>query len=55
MSSESHKRSADQLAMLDKAARLLPGGTLGMFGLSRELAIVPAYGRGAKLYDVDGN
>ncbi len=55
MSSESHKRSLSQLELLDKAARLLPGGTLGMFGLPRELAIVPAYGRGAKLYDVDGN
>lgn len=55
MSSESHKRSSDQLALLDKAARLLPGGTLGMFGLPGDLAIVPAYGRGSKLYDVDGN
>ncbi len=55
MSSESHSRSSKQLELLDKAARFLPGGTLGMFGLSRELAIVPSYGRGAKLYDVDGN
>ncbi|MHB1162284.1 MAG: aspartate aminotransferase family protein [Chloroflexota bacterium] len=55
MTLESHKRSSEQTALLDKAARLLPGGTLGMFGLARELAIVPASGRGAKLYDVDGN
>ncbi|MGE5620608.1 MAG: aspartate aminotransferase family protein [Sphingomonadaceae bacterium] len=55
MTPESHKRSPEQLDLLDKAARLLPGGTLGMFGLARDLAIVPASGRGAKLYDVDGN
>jgi glutamate-1-semialdehyde 2,1-aminomutase len=40
---------------LKKAAALLPGGTLGMFGLPADLAIVPAYGRGSKVYDVDGN
>ena len=52
---ETHKRSDSHKALLNRAAKLLPGGTLGMFGLPAELAIVPAYGRGAKLYDVDGN
>jgi len=55
MALEIDKRSSSQEELLDKAARLLPGGTLGMFGLPRELAIVPAHGRGARLYDVDGN
>ena len=55
MQLEIDKRSSAQHDLLGKAARLLPGGTLGMFGLPADLAIVPAYGRGSKLYDVDGN
>ena len=55
MQLETDNRSSAQLDLLKKAARLLPGGTLGMFGLPAELTIVPASGRGAKLYDVDGN
>ena len=52
---ETDKRSLTQHDLLKKAATLLPGGTLGMFGLPDDLAIVPAYGRGSKVYDVDGN
>ncbi|HEX2924566.1 MAG TPA: aminotransferase class III-fold pyridoxal phosphate-dependent enzyme, partial [Chloroflexota bacterium] len=52
---ETHKRSYTHEALFDRASRLMPGGTLGMFGLPPDLAIIPAYGRGAKLYDVDGN
>jgi len=55
MQLETDKRSSAQLDLLGKAARLLPGGTLGMFGLPADLAMVPAYGRGSKVYDVDGN
>ena len=55
MQLETHKRSSTHQSLLEKAARFLPGGTLGMFGLPAELAIVPAYGRGSKVYDVDGN
>jgi glutamate-1-semialdehyde 2,1-aminomutase len=55
MQLETDKRSSVQRDLLGKAARLLPGGTLGMFGLPADLAMVPAYGRGAKVYDVDGN
>ena len=55
MQVETHKRSSAQERLLEKAGRLLPGGTLGMFGLPQDLAFVPAYGRGSKVYDVDGN
>lgn len=55
MQLETHKRSSAHEELLDKAGRLLPGGTLGMFGLPPELSFVPAYGRGSKVYDVDGN
>jgi glutamate-1-semialdehyde 2,1-aminomutase len=55
MQLEIDKRSSAQLDLLKKASRLLPGGTLGMFGLPADLAIVPAYGRGSKMYDLDGN
>src|SRR5512133_615649 len=55
MQLETDRRTRGQLDLLGKAARLLPGGTLGMFGLPSDLAIVPAYGRGGRLYDVDGN
>lgn len=55
MQLETDKHSPMQLDLLEKAARLLPGGTLGMFGLPAGLTFVPAYGRGSKVYDVDGN
>ncbi len=52
---ETDKLSPVHHELLAKAGRVLPGGTLGMFGLPADIAIVPAYGRGSKLYDVDGN
>ncbi len=55
MQLEPHKRSHTHHDLLEKAATLLPGGTLGMFGLPAEHVIVPAYGRGSKIFDVDGN
>jgi len=54
-SMETDKLSSTHSRLLEKARRFLPGGTLGMFGLPDDLTFVPAYGRGAKLYDVDGN
>lgn len=55
MKVETDKRSSGQRDLLGKAGRLLPGGTLGMFGLPSDLTFVPSYGCGSKLYDVDGN
>jgi glutamate-1-semialdehyde 2,1-aminomutase len=55
MQLETHKRSSAHRRLLEKAGQLLPGGTLGMFGLSQELTFVPSHGEGAKVYDVDGN
>lgn len=55
MQTETDKRSHSHHELLDKAARLLPGGTLGMFGLPADIAVVPSHGKGARLYDVDGN
>lgn len=52
---ETDKLSSTHSQLLEKARRCLPGGTLGMFGLPEGITIVPAYGRGSKLYDVDGN
>ncbi len=52
---ETNKPSPAHGQLLEKARQFLPGGTLGMFGLPAELTFVPAYGRGCKLYDVDGN
>jgi glutamate-1-semialdehyde 2,1-aminomutase len=52
---ETHKRSHTSETLLNRASKVLPGGTMGMFSLPPDLAIVPAYGRGARLYDVDGN
>ncbi len=55
MQLETDKRSATHHRLLEKAAKVLPGGTLGMFGLPADLTILPAYGLGSKLYDVDGD
>ncbi|HEX9016174.1 MAG TPA: aspartate aminotransferase family protein [Chloroflexota bacterium] len=55
MQLETDKRSLAQHDLMKKAAKLLPGGTLGMFGLPAGLSIVPSFGRGSKVYDVDGN
>jgi glutamate-1-semialdehyde 2,1-aminomutase len=54
MQLETHKRSPAHDRLLGKAGQLLPGGTLGMFGLSQDLSLVPSHGRGSKVYDVDG-
>ncbi|MGI5837048.1 MAG: aspartate aminotransferase family protein [Chloroflexota bacterium] len=52
---ENEKLSSNHHQLLGKARSYLPGGTLGMFGLPDSITFVPAYGRGSKLYDVDGN
>ncbi len=41
--------------LVSRAARVLPGATLGGFQLSPERTVVVAEGRGPRLWDVDGN
>src|SRR5512134_447870 len=47
-------RSPEEEALLQKAARLLPGGVLGGYAAPPELAFVVREGRGARLTDVSG-
>lgn len=42
-------------ALVARAARVMPGACLGTFQLPQERQIVVAAGRGARLWDVDGN
>ena len=49
---QTRERTAD---LVERAARVLPGASLGAFQLPQERAIVIAEGRGARLWDVDGN
>ena len=41
--------------LVNRAARVLPGGSLGSFQLPPDQAVVIAEGRGPRLWDVDGN
>jgi glutamate-1-semialdehyde 2,1-aminomutase len=47
-------RSQQEQALLDKAARLLPGGVLGGYSAPAELSFVVREARGARLTDVSG-
>lgn len=47
-------RSAQHGRLLDLAAAVMPGGTLGYFRLPDDVTLVVREGRGSKLYDVDG-
>src|SRR5438552_15176520 len=47
-------RSADEAALLETAARRLPGGVLGGTRHRDELAFVVKRAQGSKLYDVRG-
>src|SRR5262245_27714642 len=47
-------RTPDEDALLQTAARLLPGGVLGGYSTPPELAFVVREGRGARLHDVSG-
>jgi glutamate-1-semialdehyde 2,1-aminomutase len=47
--SEGHKQ------LLDTANELLPGGILGNFTIPDDLDFVAGWGKGSKIYDVDGN
>jgi len=47
-------RSPEEDALLEKAARLLPGGVLGGYSVPRDLSFVVREGRGPRLYDVSG-
>jgi len=47
-------RSPEEDALLEKAARLLPGGVLGGYSVPRELSFIVREGRGPRLYDVSG-
>ena len=50
----SSARTPDEDALLQTAARLLPGGVLGGYATPPELAFVVRDGRGARLRDVSG-
>src|SRR4030095_202819 len=47
-------RTSEECALLDKAARLLPGGILGGYSAPRDLSFVVREGRGPRLGDVSG-
>jgi glutamate-1-semialdehyde 2,1-aminomutase len=47
-------RSPEEDALLDKAARFLPGGILGGYSAPRDLSFVVREGRGPRLVDVSG-
>lgn len=47
-------RSAQHERLLDLAATVMPGGTLGYFRLPDDVTLVVREGRGSKVYDVDG-
>ena len=47
-------RSPEEDALLEKAARLLPGGVLGGYSVPRELSFVVREARGPRLRDVSG-
>ncbi len=47
-------RTPEEDALLEKAARLLPGGVLGGYSVPRDLSFVVRDARGARLRDVSG-
>jgi glutamate-1-semialdehyde 2,1-aminomutase len=49
------KRSAHHEKMLDTAQRTLPGGIIGTFTIPDDINMVAGWGKGSKIYDVDGN
>ena len=49
------KRSAEEQAMLDRAAAALPGGTLGNLRLDDDHAFVARDGAGSRIRDLSGN
>ncbi len=49
------KRTADEEALLDKAYRYLPGGTVGNIYMPRESAFMIKEGKGSHLWDISGN
>ena len=48
-------RSPQEQELLEKAARYIPGGTLGNLNLPQERSIVIKAGQGARVYDTTGN
>ncbi|MGH7321593.1 MAG: aspartate aminotransferase family protein [Candidatus Rokuibacteriota bacterium] len=51
---EPRPKHADETLLLEKAARYLPGGTLGTYRFADELAFVVRRAQGSKLYDASG-
>ena len=49
------KRSPLERELLEKAARYLPGGTLGNFSLQGDQSFLVREGRGSRVWDVSGN
>ena len=41
--------------LVERAARVLPGASLGAFQLAEERTVVIARGQGPRLWDADGN
>jgi len=54
MSLEPRPRSPEEAALLEAAARLLPGGVLGSARFPDELAFVIERGQGSKVWDLSG-
>ncbi len=51
---EPRAKHPDETLLLEKAARYLPGGTLGTYRFADELAFVVKRAQGSKLYDASG-
>ena len=49
------RRTDDERELLSRAARVLPGGTLGNVRLDDGYAFVVREGRGSKIWDISGN
>lgn len=50
-----HQRSPQESDLIERAFRVLPGGTLGNVYLPKEEAIIIRRGQGSKVWDVSGN
>ena len=55
MTQSSSQRTAGEKELLEKARRLLPGGTLGNITVRDDLDFLVREGRGSRIWDVSGN
>ena len=55
MADTTRSRSAEEMKLLERARKRLPGGVLGTARYADDATFVVKHGRGSKIYDVSGH